>query len=117
MYSLTLPFPPSLNHYLRRTPHGVYQTPEAVAYKEEAAYTARLAGVQPLEGEVVVVLDVYRPAKRGDLDNYAKLALDAMNRILWHDDSQIVEIHAHRFDDKHNPRVEISAWAKGHKDD
>ncbi len=113
MYSLTLPYPPLLNHYLRRSAHGVYQTPEAAAYKEEAAYTARLAGLEPLEGAIVVAMDVYRPRKRGDIDAPIKLPLDALNRIAWEDDSQIVELHIHRFDDKHNPRIELSIWQKG----
>jgi len=32
--------------------------------------------------------------KRGDLDNYVKLLADALNGIIWEDDSQIVEIFA-----------------------
>jgi Holliday junction resolvase RusA-like endonuclease len=31
---------------------------------------------------------------KGDLDNYVKLVLDALNRILYHDDKQIVSLHA-----------------------
>lgn len=31
-----------------------------------------------------------------DLDNYIKYILDIGNQILWHDDSQIVELHAYQ---------------------
>jgi len=34
------------------------------------------------------------PAVRPDLDNYLKGLLDALNGLLWHDDAQIVEMHA-----------------------
>lgn len=113
MYTLTLPYPPSVNHYLKRSARGVYVTPEAQAFKDEAAWIARLAGVEPLAGAVVVVLDIYRPRKRGDIDAPLKLTLDALNRVAWNDDDQVVELHVHRFDDKDNPRVELTIWQKG----
>lgn len=33
-------------------------------------------------------------SSKKDLDNYIKFTLDIGNQILWHDDAQIVEIHA-----------------------
>jgi len=38
--------------------------------------------------------DVLRPASRPDLDNYCKAAMDALNEVVWRDDSQIVELAA-----------------------
>jgi Holliday junction resolvase RusA-like endonuclease len=32
------------------------------------------------------------------LDNRAKVALDALNGIVWDDDSQVVELHLYRQD-------------------
>lgn len=32
------------------------------------------------------------PTTRPDLDNYCKLVQDACNGLLWHDDSQIVQL-------------------------
>lgn len=114
MYNLTLPYPPSVNHYLARShTGGLYPTAQATAYKEEVALRARLAGIAPLDGAVVVMVDVYRPARRGDLDNSLKVCFDSLNGIAWHDDSQVVEIHASRHDDKANPRVEVTIWAVG----
>jgi Holliday junction resolvase RusA-like endonuclease len=34
------------------------------------------------------------PTKRPDIDNYQKLVLDAMNGIIFRDDSQVVEIYS-----------------------
>lgn len=38
-----------------------------------------------------------RPAKRPDADNYLKLILDAMNKIFYNDDGQVVDIYCHKF--------------------
>ncbi len=37
-----------------------------------------------------------RPAIKPDIDNLIKLVLDISNGQLWHDDSQIVELHAYQ---------------------
>jgi Holliday junction resolvase RusA-like endonuclease len=54
-----------------------------------------------------VTFRVFRPVRRGDLDNRLKISQDALKGICFADDKQIVEIHAYRFDDKANPRIEI----------
>ena len=38
-----------------------------------------------------------------------KVLLDSLTGVIWEDDSQIVEIHAYRYEDKNNPRVEITS--------
>lgn len=49
----------------------------------------------------------HRPTVKPDLDNYIKSTLDALNGILWIDDSHIVDLHAHkRYSDR--PRIEIT---------
>jgi Holliday junction resolvase RusA-like endonuclease len=50
---------------------------------------------------------VYRPQKRGDLDNTLKILVDSMKGIIYHDDEQVTVIHAERYDDKKNPRVDL----------
>lgn len=35
---------------------------------------------------------------RGDLDNYVKLTLDALNGVAWDDDNQVVRLHAVKVD-------------------
>lgn len=64
-------------------------------------------GIKPFAGNVVVTIYVYRARKTGDLDNFQKLLLDALNGIAYNDDRQIVELHAYRCDDKDDPRVEV----------
>jgi len=36
------------------------------------------------------------PVSRPDLDNYLKLLKDALNKYLWEDDAQIVEVRARK---------------------
>lgn len=85
---------------------------EARQYKLDVAALARVAGLRPVEGEVVITLDVYRPIRRGDLSNRIKIVEDALQGVAYKDDSQIVELTARRFDDKKHPRVEVTIMEK-----
>jgi len=44
--------------------------------------------------------------KKIDCDNCAKIVLDALNKIAYHDDRQVVELHVHKYYAE-RPRVEI----------
>lgn len=48
---------------------------------------------------VRVSIDVHSVKGRGDLDNYVKLVLDALNHVAFRDDRYVVEIRARRFKD------------------
>jgi len=106
-YTLTLPVPPSANKYWIYTGNRVATSPEAKAYKQAVKL---LSPVTIITGNVAVNVSVFRPAKRGDLDNYLKVMLDALEGVLYENDNQITEIHAFRYDDKENPRVELVAY-------
>ena len=47
-----------------------------------------------------------RPTKKPDVDNYVKSLLDALNKVLWADDNQIIDLHASKFYSAY-PRIEI----------
>ena len=109
---LTLPVPPSVNRYWRSAVvngHAqVFLSDEARAYKREVALLTRL--IVPFTRNVVLNFTVFRPRRKGDLDNYEKALLDALKGAVYLDDDQVVEIHAYRDDDRLNPRVVLSAW-------
>lgn len=46
------------------------------------------------------------PTVKPDLDNYIKSTFDALNGVLWHDDNNIVSIHAMKMY-SYKPRIEI----------
>jgi crossover junction endodeoxyribonuclease RusA len=104
---LTLPIPVSANRYWRNFRGRMVISAEAKAYKAEVWGLAKEAGAQLMAGELSLTMIVYRPAKRGDLDNYTKILADSLQGVLYDNDSQIVRILAERHDDKHNPRVEV----------
>ena len=107
MTSLVLPYPPTVNHIYRRARGHLSLTPEALAFRHAVRLIAQVQRVQPMSGPVAVFLDVYRPRKRGDLDNLLKAVLDALNGVAYGDDEQVVRIEANRYDDKRAPRVEV----------
>ena len=107
---LRLPVPPSVNRLWRVTCRRgyptLYKVPKAKHY---AASVRELAYfIDPLCGDVAIEIHVYRPRKKGDLDNYQKLLLDSLNGVAFGDDKQVTEIHAYRHDDKKNPRAEVT---------
>lgn len=104
--NLVLPFPPSANRYWRKTKTGrVYISDDALAYRDEVGY--RTLRIDPLKGDLQLTARFYRPRKSGDLDNRIKILFDALQGNCFDDDKQIVEIHAYRYEDKANPRVEV----------
>lgn len=104
---LTLPYPPSANRMWRRSGHTIYLTAEGRAYKEAVSLLAKQQGCVKIGGLVSLTMAVYRPRKSGDLDNRIKLVLDGLKDVAFGDDKEIIELHAYRFDDRNNPRVEI----------
>ena len=77
----------------------------------EAALARQWVG-QPVEGPIevflrlsdtgvdITVMPSPEPTspklRRGDIDNYVKLILDALNGVAWKDDRQIVTIYARK---------------------
>jgi len=109
--TLILPYPPTVNHMYRRARGHLALTPEALAFRHAVRMIAMVQGVTPVTGPVAVFLDVYRPRRRGDLDNILKATIDALQSLAYHDDQQVTEIHAQRYEDKRAPRVEVSVVA------
>lgn len=82
------------------------KTKAAEASQADAFLGAAPAGFQPLEGPLDVILtfddttvqvdiaacDPATSKLRGDLDNYAKTTLDALNGVAWVDDRQITKL-------------------------
>jgi crossover junction endodeoxyribonuclease RusA len=104
---LTLDYPPSLNRMYRMVNGRFLISEVGRDYKKLVGDICLVNRLSPLSGQVCIRLDAYRPAKRGDLDNLFKVLLDSIKGYCYHDDKQIVEMHAYRRDDKANPRVEV----------
>lgn len=105
----------------------LYDPKKTADYKKYVRETAALQwehGI--LEGALHVKLNVYRPIQKSDskknkmkkdkgiirpvvtpdATNYAKGIEDALNGIIWKDDSQIVDLHVSKFYSE-QPRIEL----------
>jgi Holliday junction resolvase RusA-like endonuclease len=61
----------------------------------------------------------FLPNKRLDVDNLAKFVLDALNGLLYSDDSQVILLQAvklHDSTDSCNGRTEVQVWSLRQED-
>lgn len=90
--TLTLPWPPSINHYWRHTKNGHYISAKGKAYRELVNFhSIKHRGKFKKEDRLSVHIEAYPPDKRKrDLDNVLKSLLDALQHAgVYHDDEQI----------------------------
>ena len=75
-------------------------------YKDVLGYFALQAmkGRPPLDGAIKLSADFYKPKPKsitsrnwGDVDNFLKAVMDALNGICYVDDRQVIEVHARKF--------------------
>ncbi len=104
---LILPYPPSVNSLYATFRGRRIISAKGRQFKRDVGLLAKSQGAKILLGDLSVTFRVFRPKKTGDLDNRLKISQDALKGICFDDDKQIIEIHAFRFDDKDNPRIEI----------
>lgn len=114
MTEIILPYPISANRYWRKGRGGhIHVSTEAQEYKAEVAALCQVAGLEPVEGWVCLVINLYRPIRSGDLDNRLKVMIDALKGLAFGDDKFVKRIEAEMFDDKRNPRAEVRVEAVG----
>lgn len=108
----------------------LYDPAKSKNYKEQVRLVAQsarqMAGIKLFTGPIRVRMVIHRkiptrfrkwekeqasvgkirPTTKPDSDNYSKSLLDAMNGVIYEDDSQVVELSVSKFYSE-NPRVEI----------
>lgn len=102
---------PTINHIWKHSNRGgfvrTYLTKEGKEFKERLAAKVP-KGFKPIEGTCRVELDLTFPTKRkNDIDNYCKAILDALNRKVYVDDSQIIELLIRKHYEKNQPKIKI----------
>jgi crossover junction endodeoxyribonuclease RusA len=105
---LTLPYPPSTNRIWKNYRGRSVLSKEARDFKNTVTEIAFCESIEPMQGEIALTLDVYRPRRVGDLSNRCKIVEDALNGLAWADDKQIVWLLMRRHEDKANPRVVVT---------
>ena len=99
MLELTLPFPPSQNHYYRRYRNRVVISEAGRAYRKEIALMMRIGRSKRFNtARVRVGVTLNAPdRRRRDLDNFMKVIFDAITQSgTWDDDSQVDELNIKR---------------------
>ena len=101
----------------RVTQRGTFTPKETLDAEKRVRNAWRELGVSKFEHQVVVYLAFYNGNKRRrDIDNMAKLILDALNREAFDDDYQVVGVNMCKiFTDKDKARttvriVEVVEW-------
>lgn len=108
--------------------HGrVHDAPEQVSNENWVKVCARDAGIGLMDSAVAATIvvtvvapksltkakraaidgDHVLPAKKPDLDNVAKLVLDALNGIAYKDDAQVVDLRVSR---RYGPAAQVEVW-------
>jgi Holliday junction resolvase RusA-like endonuclease len=123
---LIIPGEPIPKQRPRVTRNGAYTPAKTKNAEKEIQIMAQLETYAPIEGNVKMTVIAYfkipksktvrekqlmregkiRPTKRPDWDNIGKLVSDALNKITYNDDSQIVEAHVSKWYSD-TPRTEI----------
>lgn len=117
---LVLPYPVSANRYWRSfVPKGwtravVHLSDEAKAYKREAGWLSKAAGVRLVKEGALELRIRLVPKNRVcmDLDNALKVTLDALKGIAYADDDQVWKLTAERCEpDGADARIEVEILA------
>lgn len=103
-YTYRLPWPPSVNNYIRRTTNRSYMTKKGKEFRDASVFEIlgrSLHGDRPLSGftgRLAVHIELIAPDRRKrDIDNHVKPVLDAMQHAgVFEDDAQIDELRVKR---------------------
>lgn len=90
-----------------------YKTREHTDYAAAFSKAVRHAYPQaspwwPRPAQLAMTVDLYRPRRIGDIDGPLKTLLDVGQALIYENDSQISKLTVERYDDKDNPRAEVS---------
>jgi len=114
----TVPGEPRSKQRPRVTQRGTF-TPKVTLEQERRVLDAWIAsGERPFEYWMVIDIDFYLGTRyRKDIDNMAKLVLDALNKHAFEDDHAVVGLNLRKINtDKDNARTvvrlrEVILWA------
>ena len=90
----------------------MYKSTEARDYQKYVNRLALSLGIRMIRRPATVAFQVtwHRTKKMGDLDKRLGIVLDALQGVVYENDSQIVEIHAKRVETTENPRIEVTVY-------
>lgn len=107
-HTLWVPIKPRVKPRPRLSRNRAYTPEWAMEYERAVGAEWELQQWEPFEGPVTVDIEYFKTGSlitvgeyhedvkgiRGDLDNFIKASLDALNSIAWLDDKQVMQIGA-----------------------
>lgn len=105
--------------------YDAQKTEKEITIMQLKQQLAQIRVLKPLESQISIEMTFHTPQpkfwslkrkerefgkynpKRPDIDNYCKFYLDAMNKIVYKDDGQVVRLYAQKVY-AYDPRTEIS---------
>lgn len=120
MVELELPVPPSVNSYWRYGRGRVFIDKAGKKYRQDVALITMHAGVEPLEGDLVMEIDFYPPdRRRRDWDNILKCLCDSLESDekreylgAYHNDNQIVKGTVEKFAPVKGGKIIVRIWRR-----
>ena len=131
LMQLTIPGEPQGKQRHKWSPGGTYSPKKTVNYETyiKELFAVKYPDFVPVEGalelELTALLTIpasisnkrkammksneIRPAKRPDVDNLVKIVMDALEKLVYKNDSQIVDESTHKFFSI-RPRLEIRIY-------
>jgi Holliday junction resolvase RusA-like endonuclease len=107
----------STNQAYRRRGHspGMFITPEGLDFKARIMLAAKKAmrGKAKLIEPCFVNVIYFRPSKRGDVDGPGKFVLDAMEGIVYENDSVVTDFTQQKRHDPKDPRTVVVIFGAG----
>jgi crossover junction endodeoxyribonuclease RusA len=92
MITLTLPYPPSVNHYWGQRGNRRFVGKKGVAFRQSVADAVAVAG-KKVFGRLQVVVALYPPdRRRRDIDNVQKSLNDALQHAGCFDDDEQIDV-------------------------
>lgn len=109
MIELTLPYPPSINHYWRHVGPRVLISRQGRTFREEVRLLLAAARLTAMAGPLILSVDIYPPDnRRRDIDNLQKALLDSLQHGgIYEDDSQIVKLVLEKYGPVRNGKTVI----------
>ncbi len=101
--------PLSNQHIYGQTGNRRYMKNVGKERKEQYQWEAKSQWRKPCrKGRIAMDVVLYFKTRgKKDVDNFAKLALDCLEGIVYEDDEQVDSLNLEKTFDKENPRIEI----------
>jgi len=118
-YSFVVQGPPQPKQRARSGKGGRHYTPAATVRYESvvrAIGSLRKPPGWPMDGIYhLTVVACFADRRPRDIDNVVKAVSDALNRVAFDDDNQVVRVSAEKHVDPANPRTEVTVQWVGER--